>query len=215
MNKQATLPHATNCHEKSPNGARALANLQVLAPDHPERAALRRFISDKYLKDYGAELHHFAEYLIGLRRTGDPWSAGLGYTLAEAKKLFVEQYLDQPVEIAITTSLGIEVRRDQIVEVGNLAASSAGAARRVIIDTTTLLNRMNRSWVVFTATRSLLNSFLRLGISPVFLARADPARLADRGISWGSYYDTEPQVMIANIHLGFVQLSNHQLPPEC
>jgi hypothetical protein len=111
--------------------------------------------------------------------------------------------------------LGIEVRRDQIVEVGNLAASSAGTARRVIIDTTTLLNRMNRSWVVFTATRSLLNSFLRLGISPVFLARAEPERLADRGISWGSYYDTEPQVMIANIHLGFVQLSNHQLPPEC
>jgi hypothetical protein len=92
--------------------------------------------------------------------------------------------------------------------VGNLAASGPGAARRLIVGMTALLHRLGRTWVVFTSTRSLLNSFARLEIEPMRLAAADPARLPDRGRSWGSYYANLPQVMAASIPVGFVHLAS-------
>lgn len=157
---------------------------------------------------YGARVDHFAQRLVGLRRPNGPWLAGVGYTLAGSEPLFIEHYLDQPVETEIEAKLGTAVRREQIVEVGNLAALQAGAGRRVIICMTALLNQLERTWVVFTSTRSLLNSFTHLEIPTIVLATADPLRLPDRGQNWGTYYDTHPQVMTASIPLGFLHLAS-------
>jgi hypothetical protein len=197
-------------------GAGAASGLHVLAPDDAERPSLQRFIAEVYFRTYGARLHHFARQLVGLRRAQGGWSAGVGYTLAGREPLFLEQYLNRPAESEIAARLGVSVRREQLVEVGNLAASSAGAARRLIVCMTGLLHGLNRTWVVFTSTRSLLNSFARLDIAPIVLAPADPMRLVDQGRDWGSYYDTHPQVMTANIPLGFGHLRSRlsPLPPR-
>ena len=56
--------------------------------------------------------------------------------------------------------------------------------------------------MVFTATRELRNSFRRLGLNPLRLARADPARLPDGGANWGSYYEHDPLVMAGRIVRG-------------
>jgi hypothetical protein len=132
--------------------------------------------------------------------------AALGYTRAGSARLFAEQYLDAPAEEAISGKVAAPVRREQIVEVGNLAASSPGAARRVILAMTGLLNTLACTWVVFTSTRLLLNSFDRLNVHTIGLATADPGRLSDGGESWGRYYETDPRVMAANIPLHFGRL---------
>jgi len=62
-------------------------------------------------------------------------------------------------------------------------------------------------WVAFTATRGVLNSFIRLRLKPVVIAPAEPARLPDAGKSWGSYYATKPQVMFGDIRSGYAQLA--------
>jgi hypothetical protein len=182
----------------------------VLRPGDPERASLQRFIAERYARMYGARVAHFANDLVGLRHAAGGWAAGLGYTLAGRGRLFVEQYFDQPIEDAIASGLALPVRRDEIVEVGNLAAVSAGSARQVIVYMTSLLHELGRTWVVFTSTRALLNSFLRLGIATVALGRADPVRLPDRGESWGTYYATDPHVMTANIPQGFAHLNRRE-----
>lgn len=179
---------------------------EVLHRGHANRGSLERFVAESYEKAYGARITHYAETLVGVRDPGGAWSAGLGYTLAERAPLFVEHYLDQPIEAAIESCLGAPVARRQVVEVGNLAASEPGAARRVIVRMTALLNDLGRTWVVFTSTRSLLNSFARLRIPSIVLGRADPSRLPGCGQNWGTYYDTDPQVMTANIPRGFVHL---------
>jgi hypothetical protein len=184
----------------------ALGTLRILRPDHPDRAGLQRFIAESFARVYGARIAHFAEQLVGLPEATGGWAAAAGYTLAAQRRLFVEQYLDRPVEQAIAAALGEGIARSQIVEVGNFAAHTPGAARQVISCMTALLHHLGRTWVVFTSTRSLLNSFARLGIAPIVLAPADPTRLPDRGVSWGSYYATGPQVMTANIPLGFIHL---------
>ena len=206
----AASPETRVRHDRSSTETEPAEIRQLPPSGQPERASLERFIADGYLRSYGARIHHFAQQLVGLRCSGGPWLAGLGYTLADRVPLFVEQYLDQPVEKELADRLGLPIHREQVVEVGNLAASRAGAARQLIVCTTALLHRLDRTWVVFTSTRSLLNSFARLGIATIVLAQADPLRLPDRGSSWGSYYDTNPQVMTANIPLGFVHLLSAQ-----
>jgi hypothetical protein len=65
---------------------------------------------------------------------------------------------------------------------------------------------------VLTGTRLLRNSFLRLGLPPIALVHASPQRLQDRGSSWGSYYQTDPIVVAADITAAFLSLqARHHL----
>lgn len=192
------------------------AGLEIVPRADSRRADLESFIAATFARAYGARIEHFAEHLAGLRQREGRWIAGVGYTAAGSRPLFVEQYLDCPVEAAIAARLGVKVGRAQIVEVGNLAAHTPGAARRLIVRMTALLHRQGYTWVVFTSTRALLNSFARLDALPIVLAAADPSRLEGGAERWGSYYDTRPQVMTSSILLGFVHFlakRTHALQP--
>ena len=181
--------------------------LEIVPAGHPDRGGLEGFIADVYARAYGAEVRHFARTLVGLRRADGQWRAAVGYTLAGPEPLFLEQYLDQPIQSALTERVGVSVRREEIVEAGNLAAAGAGDARQIIARMTVLLHRLGRSWVVLTLTKALLNSFARLDIHPIAIARADPARLPDGGATWGTYYASDPRVMAASIPLGYARLA--------
>lgn len=183
----------------------AALETHLLRRGDAQRAAAERFIADVYARSYGARITHYADQLLGLNR-GDVWIGAVGYTMAEPGPLFVEHYLDRPVEDEIAALTGRSVRREHVAEVSNLAAPRSSAARQVIVHMTRLLHEIGRTWVVFTATRALLNSFDRLGIETLVLARAEPSRLPDRGAGWGSYYATGPHVVTANIPRGFAHL---------
>lgn len=174
---------------------------------HRDRAALEAFIAAEFYHTYDAEVSHFCSMLAGCRNQQGQWVAALGYSLAKEGKTFLEQYLDAPLESEIAARAGKRVRRESIVEVGNLAGRHAGAARQLIAFMTRELYRQGMQWVAFTATRGVLNSFIRLRLKPVVIAPADPARLPDAGKSWGSYYATKPQVMFGDIRSGYAQLA--------
>ncbi|WP_306391867.1 thermostable hemolysin [Telluria beijingensis] len=181
--------------------------LALLPPGHPERPSLEAFIASEFARVYGARVHHFCHTLAGQRGADGRWVAALGHTPAAHGPLFLEQYLDRPVEAAIARHAGHAVTRGDVVEVGNLAATDAGAGRGLIVAMTRHLHAQGMVWVTFTATRGLLNSFARLKLAPSVLAEADPARLADGGRGWGSYYATRPQVMFGNIGFGHDHLA--------
>lgn len=177
--------------------ARATApRLEPIHPTHPLRTACEGFIGARFEQAHGARVVHFAPYLLGVRDALDRFRAAAGYTPAEGRRLFLEQYLDAPVEHLLARH---GVRREAIVEVGHLAATSAGMGRALIPLLARHLQRLGYGWVVFTATRELRNAFARLGLAPLELARADPARLPDRGARWGRYYDHEPVVVAGRI----------------
>lgn len=186
---------------------RPVYQIETVCRGDSRRAGLEAFIAATFLATYGAHLRHFSDTLIGCRNDQGEWVAALGYTLAAFGPTFLEQYLDAPLEREIGARTGAPVERSDIVEVGNLAAAHAGAARALIVRTTHLLHGLGLRWVAFTATPSLLNSFSRLGLKPQALAPADPARLPDAGLHWGSYYDTHPHVMFGDIRYGHDQLS--------
>lgn len=190
-----------------PRGQRPDYAVHYVGAGDPERAALEAFIAAAFLKSYGAELSHFCDTLLGCRDEHGQWIAALGYSLAADGPLFLEQYLDAPLEQEIGARAGHAIERSQIVEVGNLAAGHAGAARALIVSMTRLLHGHGLHWVAFTATASLLNSFTRLRLKPGVLADADPRRLADGGQRWGTYYHSQPQVMFGDIRYGYAQLA--------
>jgi len=178
------------------------ARLEPLHRTHPQRRAFEDFIAARFARAYGARLTHFLPHLLGVKDGLGRWQAAAGYAAAGAQPLFLEQYLDQPVEQALAAAIGAPIARGSVVEVGNLAANNAGMARALIPQLARHLHRMGYRWVAFTATRALRNSFHRLGLKPVPIAAADPARLADGGAHWGSYYDQDPVVVAGKISLG-------------
>lgn len=174
------------------------------------RRSLERFIAGRYALTYGARIEHFADQLVGLTDAEGRWTAAVGFTPAHSAPLFIEQYLDMPIEQAIAERLGVDVDRTQVVEVGNLAATFPGAARRLVIAMTELLHRRGHTWVAFTSTTSLLNTFARLDIATIVLAAADPERLHAGADAWGSYYDTSPLVMAGNIPIGVIRFRSQR-----
>ncbi len=181
--------------------------IERVEPHHRKRLHLQQFIASTFFDTYGAEVCHFCDTLIGCCDQNGQWVAALGFTYAKDGRAFLEQYLDAPLEEEIASRIGVPVSRMHIVEVGNLAATHVGAARKLIVYMTQYLYQQRMVWVAFTATRSLLNSFTRLRLNPTVLIEADPRRLPDAGKNWGSYYATKPQVMFGDIHSGYAQLA--------
>jgi hypothetical protein len=179
---------------------------KVLGRTHAHRSSLERFISKRYALSYGARIEHFADHLVGVTDADGGWTAAVGFTPAGSTPLFIEQYLDIPIEQAIAERLGVTVDRSQVVEVGNLAATVPGAARRLVVAMTRLLHQRGHTWVAFTSTAALLNTFARLDVSTIQLAPADPSRLHAGADAWGTYYETRPLVMAGSIPIELIRL---------
>jgi hypothetical protein len=138
----------------------------------------------------------------------------VGYRTGLAKDLFAEHYLDLPADQLISNRIGRCLARGNLVEVGNLALSDPGHARWVIAASTAFLAAAGYRWVLFTATRPLANAFRRLGLRPVHLAEADPARLPDGGAAWGTYYGQNPAVYAGDILAGAAKLEGACRPGQ-
>lgn len=178
------------------------------APSDPLRGQLEAFVHNRFADTYGANIRHYMPQLLGIRQNG-ALQAVVGLRPASANPLFLEQYLDLPACTQIRLRSGMPLQREHMVEVGNLAALAPGAARVLIIALTHYLAAQGFTWVVFTGTAMLLNSFQRLALSPIDLGVADPARLGEQQAEWGNYYATQPRVMAGYIPEGLAQLEQH------
>ena len=127
--------------------------------------------------------------------------ARAGWRGADAKPLFLENYLDAPIETILRTQTGQDLARERIVEVGNLASEKPGGSLQVILNLARHLDESGYEWVVFTATQELIGIFTKLGLPLLALAKADPARLGSAADDWGSYYDATPVVVAGRIRI--------------
>lgn len=180
-------------------------------PDEPRRPAFEAYIQQRFRKAHGADIRHFMPELFGMSNATGELCAVAGVRRASAEPLFLERYLDEPIEPLISAAADRPVDRAGIVEVGSLAASDTGSARLSIIAITYLLAMGGLEWVAFTGNIGLVNSFHRLGLKPVTLCVADPARLGDDRLNWDSYYESKPWVHVGNIRAGFIHLHNIDL----
>lgn len=192
-------PHA-------PPSAGMATQLIICREDDPERAAVESFIHHVYARRYGAQVRHFAPVLVFLRdATGI--IAAAGYREAHESPLFLERYLDAPVETLLAAGSSAPPTRQSIVEVGHLAATRAGEGRRLILMLGVHLARQEFQWVVSTLTHELRLLFLRIGVTPLTLGVAHPAALGDEAVHWGSYYEHSPLVLAGHLPQAMRRLS--------
>lgn len=170
------------------------------------RQALEEFIHHTFKRAYGANVQHFLPRLMSLKNHQDNLLAAVGFHAAKNDPLFLEQYLDNPVEGVLSEKLGCHVQRRNIMEIGNLAVASAGGARGLIIALTSYIKGAGFDWVVFTAVPSLVNSFKKMELEIIPLMEAKKERLINGRDQWGSYYNTKPIVVAGNVRQGYEKL---------
>jgi hypothetical protein len=174
----------------------------------PRRAEAEAFIRTTFAAHYGAQVPAFAPNLM-LVEDDRGLLAATGWRCAGDEPLYLERYLDTPIEHSISRVAGHEVERTRIVEVGNLASAKAGTSLEVILALARHLDQLGYDWVTFTATRTLVGIFHRLRLPLLALATANPERLGEEASAWGRYYDTAPIVVAGRIRLALEQVRNH------
>lgn len=192
-------------------GSRASTPDALYAALHPRgsaaRAELEGYIHDLFAHGYGAEIKHFLPQLMSLRDGQGELLAALGMRCGNSGPLFLEHYLDAPVEERLAAVAGVAapytVQRDSIVEIGNLASSRSGAARWLFLALAAYLHGRGAQWAIFTVAPFLKNTFIKLGFNLHILAKADKRRLGEEARDWGSYYDAEPEVMAVDVAQAF------------
>lgn len=158
------------------------------------------FIQRRFQQAYQARPMLRIPNLLALTTRHGSLLAAVGVRNAATERLFLEDYIDDPVDHIIPRPP--RPARYRIAEIAHLAGVEAGVSRFLFPALTVWLHERNYEWIAFTGTDHLRNSFQRLGISIVDIAAADPGRLPDRGAGWGRYYDSHPRVMVANVAEG-------------
>jgi hypothetical protein len=177
-----------------------------------ERTNVETFISQRFAASFGSRLEAFMPRLFSVRnREGDICGA---FGLRSAShKLFLEQYLDTPVDRTIAACTGSQVERRSIVEVGHFSGKFPGVVRAMIGLLTERLHHEGFAWVVFTGTAKLRNAFTRMGLSPIDIQAASIDRLpAEERAAWGQYYEHAPRVLIGNIQEGYRAMQRQASP---
>lgn len=164
--------------------------------DSEDRAEVERFISDVFYEAYGAKIRRFKPCLMSLRDRDNNLVAACGFRSAAVETLFLENYLDRPIEAFLSENTGLPVRRNEIVEVGNFSVIEPGMARFLIASIVAQLHATSNEWAVFTAVPMVRNAFIKMDLIPLILGTPDKNLLpTDEQSEWGSYYDQKPQIM--------------------
>jgi hypothetical protein len=179
-----------------------LANLSRLQEDGPQAhdaQSVRGMIEDVYQRAYGAAIReHYPDICFRADADGRVVAAA-GIRRASDGPLFLESYLDAPIEDVIQGCTDEAVTRGEIVEIGNLVSNQTGQCRSFFSLLCMELHDLGYRYAVATATRPLRRIFQFAGFESRFLAIADPARLPDFGAGWGTYYATDPHVVFGSV----------------
>ncbi len=162
----------------------------------PVRAEVEAFIHAVFKRAYDAEITAFMPHLVALRDNNGVLMAAFGLKKANEGPLFLEQYLDEPIESLISKKLGKSISRDEITKIGNLAVANPRNAGVLIAHVIQHSLDMGIEWCVATAHHSLQNGVIKGGRDVYPLFPADKARLSpEEQAKWGSYYKHMPQVI--------------------
>jgi hypothetical protein len=161
-----------------------------------DRHEIEQFIHDVFAKTYNANVQNFMPHLVSLRDENGDLVAAFGLRKANESPLFLEQYLDAPVENVLSRRFNTTLDRTQITEIGNLAVSNPRNAGVLIAHVIQHSLDLGIEWAVATAHHSLQNGLVKAGRDVYAIQAADPAQLNPTELaSWGSYYHNSPQVV--------------------
>ncbi|SHO57009.1 thermostable hemolysin [Vibrio quintilis] len=185
----------------------ASVRLTVIEPHHALRQRAEQYVVDRYASAFDAQIEAFMPVFLALVQQDEIQSV-CGYRAAAEDTLFLEQYLDYPAEQLISEHFSQPVSRESLIEFGQLAAFSKGFSPLHFYLITRHLAALNYQWCICTVTDPLFALMKRMGLNPVVIAQADPARVENAHL-WGRYYQTQPRIVAGNIRQGLQYLQQY------
>jgi hypothetical protein len=118
-----------------------------------DRDCIERFIEKTYRYHYGSTIKGHYPILMSVDDPRGRVLAAVGLRLARDEPLFLEQYLEQPVDAAIRLVLSQSVERNAIVEIGDLTSAGGGASVFLFIAVAAYLRQQSLAFAVATGTK--------------------------------------------------------------
>ena len=80
--------------------------LHLASPGSARRVALEQFIRQRFELQHGARIRHFMPCLFGLENQAGQLLGAVGVRSGNSGPLFLERYLNEPIQTAIGSRLG-------------------------------------------------------------------------------------------------------------
>ena len=168
----------------------------ISEPDAPDRHELESFIRAIFKRAHNAEISYFMPKLMSIRDVNGNLLAVCGLRHADQGQLFLETYLDAPIETVLSQHNNAQISREAILEVGNLAVAEPANVRSLLASISVYLHSTHSDWAVFTGISTLRNSLTKLNMSLQSLGEANIERIPEHErAAWGGYYNERPYVM--------------------
>jgi hypothetical protein len=193
----STPPWVTSDHDRSVSPEPCSIDLHTSRG--PGRAGVEAYLEAAYARAFDGRIRRHYPMLMSVRDAQGVIQAAVGFRFADEAPLFLEQYLDEPVENAITRVFRGPAARNQIAEIGNLAARDHAASLLLFQRLAGHLLARDRTHAVATVTRQLRRRFRRLGFVTQSLTPAGPEKLSSGVADWGGYYARDPEVLAGAI----------------
>lgn len=187
--------------------------IQLHSPYQVGRGSVETFIWKGFKKHYQADIQHFLPNLISIGPEEKAISA-LGFRSAARTSLFIEQYLDLPIESYFQNESYLKyascfkndfylkdeyIKRHQIAEIGNLYGTNKLMTCQLFVITALALSRAGFIKLVFCATPQVKTTMQALQMTTQFIAKADPERIGSQIDCWGEYYKTSPELLAIDL----------------
>ncbi|MBS0334523.1 MAG: thermostable hemolysin [Proteobacteria bacterium] len=154
-----------------------------------------------YIRAFRARPSRHYPILLSVRAGDGEVLAAAGLRRAVDEPLFLERYLDVPVEAACRRAFGEPVDRSAILEIGGLASKGPSATARLFEAVARFAVNEGAEVAIATMTGRLRRKFQRHGVALHEIQAALPERLGEEAAAWGGYYDHDPRVVAGRIAL--------------
>ena len=171
-------------------------NLTLPGTRKPSYRSSQRFVEAQYAKAHSARISCDFPRLLSVLDEQQTTLAVAGIRTPD-QPFFLEHYLDCSAEQSLGEQYGCSVKREKIVEIGNLAGGKDRYATEFLMHR--LWDHLVRSgyeYLLLTGTRPLLRHFRSLPLHHLADAKADRIPNASQ---WGSYYEKAPRVVVGRL----------------
>lgn len=186
------------CNFIVPVRVKAELNINVQHSHSVARKEVEAFVLDKFQDCHSATIRELMPLLID-QSLGLNKRAVVGIRPGIERPFFLENYLDDPIEVVLQELAGTDVVREGIVEIGNFAADNVRLGSLLFTILAKGLLLAGYQWMVFTATNQVEKMIGKLGCTQTVLTDANASRVAQSPSDWGSYYDNNPKVIACNL----------------
>ena len=131
------------------------------------RVAVEQYIAESYAQHFSASLMSLMPILVCANRPGQAAHLFFGIRSAGKQSLYLENYLNEPVEQALMGAVQAKfdsrpIDRNAILEIGNMVISDTSSIQDDLTSIALFCHEMGYQHVVCTATRMLRLIFLKI-----------------------------------------------------